>query len=79
MHPQASEKRIACNDFFEALEACHAIAWKRYTGWCNQDKNALNRCLHGESLKNSARNREDAKVRKAKAEKAKQDLADALS
>ncbi|KAH7889785.1 hypothetical protein F5I97DRAFT_1847286 [Phlebopus sp. FC_14] len=48
MHPQLSDKRIACREFMQALDACHANNWKRLTGGCNQEKLALNKCLRKE-------------------------------
>jgi COX assembly protein 2 len=70
MHPQLSDKKLVCQDFIKALEACHSDGWSRYTGACNRLKDELNSCLHSESLKRSAANREAAKARKAKAQQA---------
>ncbi|KAI0029646.1 hypothetical protein K488DRAFT_88538 [Vararia minispora EC-137] len=70
MHPQASEKRLACKEFFEALEACHENGLRKYWGGCNQYKWDLNRCLHGESTKRAAQNRVEAKARRERADKA---------
>ncbi|KAI0312737.1 hypothetical protein OF83DRAFT_1066716 [Amylostereum chailletii] len=74
MHPQSSEKRIACRDFFDALEACHASPWKKFTGGCNEIKRDLNGCLHGETMARSARNREDAKLRRERMNQAVREL-----
>ncbi|KAI0262898.1 hypothetical protein BC834DRAFT_971712 [Gloeopeniophorella convolvens] len=74
MHPQASEKRLACKDFFEALERCHADIWSKWTGGCNEIKRELNKCLHSESVSRAARNRENAKVRNARTEQALREL-----
>ncbi|OCH95651.1 UPF0287-domain-containing protein [Obba rivulosa] len=69
MHPQlTSDKRIACKDLIEALEACHAQGWSRFTGACNQTKHDLNMCLRKERIERTARNREGAKVRRQKVE-----------
>ena len=38
----------ACREFFQALEACHANFWTKWTGGCNTAKNQLNSCLHKE-------------------------------
>lgn len=43
-----SDDCVVCKDFIQALEACHATGWKRFTGACNDTKNELNKCLHGE-------------------------------
>lgn len=74
MHPQASERRIACREFFQALEACHANFWTKWTGGCNTAKNQLNSCLHKETMVRASKNREDAKVRQAKKEQAWKEL-----
>ena len=39
---------LACREFFDALELCHADVWAKWTGGCNQAKRELNKCLHGE-------------------------------
>ena len=36
---------MVCKGFFQALEACHADNWRKWTGGCNNDKNELNMCL----------------------------------
>ncbi|KAF9264892.1 hypothetical protein L218DRAFT_862396, partial [Marasmius fiardii PR-910] len=59
-----------CKDFIQALEQCHLSTWKKFTGGCNRYKDEMNRCLHAESVERSARNREMAKIRHAKHEKA---------
>ncbi|KAI0060881.1 hypothetical protein BV25DRAFT_1806730, partial [Artomyces pyxidatus] len=64
----------ACAEFLQALEVCHANAWLKWTGGCNTAKLNLNKCLHGESVARASRNRDDAKVRREKREKALQDL-----
>ncbi|KAF8497063.1 hypothetical protein F5888DRAFT_1923743 [Russula emetica] len=74
MHPQSSDKKIACREFFDALELCHANVWAKWTGGCNEAKRKLNKCLHKESVARAARNREDAKMRNARREKALQEL-----
>ncbi|KAL4251672.1 COX assembly mitochondrial protein [Abortiporus biennis] len=75
MHPQlSSEKRIACKEFIEALEACHASTWAKWTGGCNQAKLDLNSCLHQHRADNAAKNREAAKKRRDKTNQAWKDL-----
>ncbi|ESK85895.1 cytochrome c oxidase biogenesis protein cmc1-like protein [Moniliophthora roreri MCA 2997] len=74
MHPQLSDKRIVCKDFIQALEQCHLSTWKKFTGGCNKYKDEMNRCLHAESMKRSAANRENSKIRQAKREKAIQEF-----
>ncbi|KAI0303398.1 hypothetical protein B0F90DRAFT_1935311 [Multifurca ochricompacta] len=75
MHPQSSEKRIACRDFFDALERCHNIGFRfKWLGGCNQAKRELNKCLHDDSVARSARNRENAKLRNERREKALREL-----
>ncbi|KAI0253966.1 hypothetical protein BJV78DRAFT_1190664 [Lactifluus subvellereus] len=74
MHPQSSEKRTACREFFDALELCHANVWAKWTGGCNQAKRELNKCLHHESVARAARNREEAKLRNTRREKALREL-----
>ncbi|KAN0105451.1 hypothetical protein V8E52_011045 [Russula decolorans] len=74
MHPQSSDRKIACREFFDALQLCHANVWTKWTGGCNQAKRELNKCLHKESVARAARNREDAKMRNARREKALQEL-----
>ncbi|KAF5376553.1 hypothetical protein D9757_008297 [Collybiopsis confluens] len=73
MHPQLDDKRLAssvCKDFIQALELCHLSNWARLTGGCNKYKNAMNACLHKESLARSAQNREGAKERQVKRDEA---------
>ncbi|KDQ59476.1 hypothetical protein JAAARDRAFT_174815 [Jaapia argillacea MUCL 33604] len=74
MHPQSSDKRVVCREFFQALETCHGSPWLKFTGGCNTIKIQLNKCLHGESVKRASRNRVEAKVRREKSEKAWKDL-----
>ena len=44
------KKTVACRDFFNALELCHANVWAKWTGGCNQAKRDLNKCLHKEAI-----------------------------
>ncbi|KAF8270349.1 hypothetical protein EI94DRAFT_1680756 [Lactarius quietus] len=74
MHPQSSEKSIACREFFDALQLCHADIWAKWTGGCNSVKRELNKCLHNESVARAAKNREGAKLRNARREKALREL-----
>ncbi|KAF9533403.1 hypothetical protein CPB83DRAFT_845209 [Crepidotus variabilis] len=71
MHSQLSDKkRLQCQEFIEALEQCHAQGWAKFIGSCNLQKDGLNRCLRDERLARSAQNREQAKERNAKTDKA---------
>ncbi|KAJ3801375.1 hypothetical protein F5050DRAFT_1574724 [Lentinula boryana] len=70
MHPQLSDKKLVCKDFIQALEDCHLSSWARLTGGCNKYKDAMNVCLHGESVARSARNRANAKERRVRREEA---------
>ncbi|KAI0693714.1 hypothetical protein BC835DRAFT_1275531, partial [Cytidiella melzeri] len=64
----------ACKDFIDALEACHADSWLKFTGGCNNTKIELNRCLHAQSVKQAAENREKAKIRRDRTEQAWQQI-----
>ncbi|KIY69579.1 UPF0287-domain-containing protein [Cylindrobasidium torrendii FP15055 ss-10] len=71
MHPQLStpDKRLVCKDFIKALEDCHTSHWSaKFLGKCNQQKNTLNECLHGESVKRRKLNNTSAKESQAKQE-----------
>ncbi len=46
--PSSYPSSIACREFFDALELCHANVWAKWTGGCNQVKRELNKCLHNE-------------------------------
>ncbi|KAF9643000.1 UPF0287-domain-containing protein [Thelephora ganbajun] len=74
MHPQESERFVVCKEFFQALEACHADNWRKWTGGCNNVKTELNMCLRKVRLEASARNREHAKERRKKIENAWKEL-----
>ncbi|OJT14123.1 hypothetical protein TRAPUB_9234 [Trametes pubescens] len=65
---------IVCLDFIQALDACHANGWSRWTGACNQAKHDLNMCLRKERIDRTTKNREDAKSRRVKTEQAWKDL-----
>lgn len=39
------QRPVVCKEFFQALEACHADKWRKWTGGCNNDKQELNMCL----------------------------------
>jgi len=43
--PSLTPKLVVCKEFFQALEACHADNWRKWTGGCNNDKTELNMCL----------------------------------
>ncbi|KAA1471238.1 hypothetical protein DENSPDRAFT_775722, partial [Dentipellis sp. KUC8613] len=64
----------ACQELFDALNQCHDNLFLKWTGGCNQIKLDLNHCLHSESVARSSRNREDAKLRRARREQALKDL-----
>ncbi|PCH38357.1 UPF0287-domain-containing protein [Wolfiporia cocos MD-104 SS10] len=72
MHEQVytASKRLACQDFIDALDACHANPWAKWTGGCNAAKHELNMCLRKERVERTAKNREKAKERRAKIEQA---------
>ncbi|KAI9064183.1 UPF0287-domain-containing protein [Trametes sanguinea] len=76
MHPQLTEKKLVCREFIQALEACHASGWNRWTGACNQAKHDLNMCLRKERIDRTTENREKAKVRRQKTEQAWKELHD---
>ncbi|KAI0781169.1 hypothetical protein BD413DRAFT_503228 [Trametes elegans] len=65
---------IVCRDFIQALEACHANGWSRWTGACNQAKHELNMCLRKERIDRTTKNREEAKTRREKTEQALREL-----
>ncbi|KAI0340633.1 hypothetical protein BDW22DRAFT_1334238 [Trametopsis cervina] len=64
----------ACKEFIEALEVCHADSWAKFTGGCNSTKIQLNKCLHAQSMKQAAANREKAKITREKTEQAWQQI-----
>ncbi|OBZ75849.1 COX assembly mitochondrial protein 1 [Grifola frondosa] len=66
MHPQLSDKKLVCMEFIQALEACHADPWSKWTGGCNGVKTDLNMCLRKERVGRSDKNRESAKLRREK-------------
>ena len=47
-HETYKKNTVACREFFDALELCHANVWAKWTGGCNQAKRELNKCLHKE-------------------------------
>ncbi|KAF2099642.1 UPF0287-domain-containing protein [Rhizodiscina lignyota] len=72
MHPHLHTKdNKGCDEVMQALEECHARGFLyRCTGGCNNAKLAVNMCLRGERLERTRKNREEAKVKRAKAEAA---------
>ncbi|KAI0736860.1 hypothetical protein C8Q72DRAFT_28040 [Fomitopsis betulina] len=76
MHPQleTDNKRLVCKDFIQALDACHANNWAKWTGGCNRAKNDLNMCLRKERVDRTTQNREEAKRRRQKTEQAWKDI-----
>ncbi|WOO83854.1 COX assembly mitochondrial protein 2 [Vanrija pseudolonga] len=62
-----TDRANACSEFIKALHACHdKSAWSRFTGMCNDEKDALNLCLRKERIDRTTRNREAAKDRTRK-------------
>ncbi|KAH8117432.1 hypothetical protein DFH11DRAFT_1505082 [Phellopilus nigrolimitatus] len=59
-----------CKEFIDALEQCHSSFWSKYFGGCNSIKHDLNMCLRKERVDRAVRNREDAKVRAERRQKA---------
>ncbi|KAI4293740.1 hypothetical protein EV122DRAFT_281426 [Schizophyllum commune] len=75
MHPQLSgQKRIDCKELVEALEACEADPYSKWTDKCSNIENLLNKCLIAARNNRSAQNREESKRKKAEFEKAKKDF-----
>ena len=55
----------------QALDECHARGFLyRAFGNCNNAKHAVNMCLRAERLERTRKNREEAKIRRAKTEAA---------
>ncbi|KAI0721539.1 UPF0287-domain-containing protein [Cerioporus squamosus] len=67
---------IVCREFIQALDACHADGWSRWTGACNQAKHDLNMCLRKERVDRTTKNREEAKAKREKIEQAWKELHD---
>ncbi|KHJ31053.1 putative cytochrome c oxidase biogenesis protein cmc1-like protein [Erysiphe necator] len=68
MHPHLHTKHNgACEELMNALDECHAkgFLWK-VVGMCNDDKNALNRCLREQRNLRTKANREAAKIKNKK-------------
>ncbi|TBU32238.1 UPF0287-domain-containing protein [Dichomitus squalens] len=86
MHPQLTEKKLGshspahsryltlCLEFIQALDACHADGWSRWTGGCNQAKQDLNMCLRKERVDRTTKNREQAKAKRERIEYAWKEL-----
>ncbi|PPQ64641.1 hypothetical protein CVT26_002731 [Gymnopilus dilepis] len=70
MHAQLSDKKLVCKEFIQALEECHAGGWTRFVGACNKQKDELNQCLRSERIARTAKNREEAKERRLKTDRA---------
>ncbi|KZV85531.1 UPF0287-domain-containing protein [Exidia glandulosa HHB12029] len=69
MHPLLTDtRREVCKEFVEALEACHASPFKKYTGQCNGIKHELNMCLRHLRVETAEKNRAEARLRKQKFE-----------
>ncbi|KAL6309104.1 hypothetical protein BKA93DRAFT_724473, partial [Sparassis latifolia] len=63
-----------CQEFIQALEACHADTWSRWTGGCNDAKLKLNMCLRKERIDRTAINRDVARQRRERTELAWADI-----
>lgn len=74
MHVHLSDRKIVCQEFIQALEACHANSWAKWTGGCNGVKNDLNMCLRKERIDRTAKNREGAIQRRQRTEQAWKEL-----
>ena len=46
--PLSYPSSVACKEFFDALQLCHANIWAKWTGGCNSVKLELNKCLHND-------------------------------
>ncbi|RYP78815.1 hypothetical protein DL770_006824 [Monosporascus sp. CRB-9-2] len=72
MHPHLHTKdNIACEELMTALEECHArgFLWKAL-GMCSGTKDQVTLCLRAERLKRTARNREIARAKREKVQRA---------
>ncbi|EJU00805.1 UPF0287-domain-containing protein [Dacryopinax primogenitus] len=77
MHPHLAtpERQLVCGDFIQALERCHASGWWfRYTGGCNEEKDALRMCLRQERIDRTQKNLENARLRRASSQQAWQEM-----
>mmetsp|Transcript_7587 Transcript_7587/g.9924 ORF Transcript_7587/g.9924 Transcript_7587/m.9924 type:complete len:105 (+) Transcript_7587:100-414(+) len=48
MHPPLDRPHPDCQDVINALKACHAHTWKKFTGGCNNAKTELDHCFKAE-------------------------------
>lgn len=61
---------LACLDFINALDKCHQKEYyKRIFGLCNNEKDALNKCLKEASLNNKKRAVIESRIKRADVEK----------
>lgn len=61
---------LACLDFINALDKCHQKEYyKRLFGLCNNEKDALNKCLKEASLNNKKRAVKESRGKRADLEK----------
>ncbi|CAI4056072.1 hypothetical protein SUVZ_02G0580 [Saccharomyces uvarum] len=67
MHPQLEAERFhSCLDFINALDKCHQKEYyKRLFGLCNNEKDALNKCLKEASLNNKKRAVKESRGKRA--------------
>ncbi|KAF2237085.1 UPF0287-domain-containing protein [Viridothelium virens] len=76
MHPHLHTKdNKGCEEVMAALDECHArgFLWKSI-GMCNDAKRQVNLCLRAERLERTAKNREEARVRRDRINRAWQEL-----
>ncbi|KAI9720007.1 MAG: hypothetical protein M1812_003133 [Candelaria pacifica] len=68
MHPHLHTKdNKGCEEVMAILDECHARGFLyKAVGMCNGAKNNVNMCLRAERLERTAKNREAAKVERAK-------------
>ncbi|KAI9680040.1 MAG: hypothetical protein M1817_005056 [Caeruleum heppii] len=68
MHPHLHTKdNQGCEEVMQLLDECHARGFLyKAVGMCNQAKHDVNMCLRTERLERTRRNREKARVERAK-------------
>ncbi|KAH3902612.1 Cmc2p SCDLUD_000192 [Saccharomycodes ludwigii] len=79
MHPQLeSERFTSCYDLIQALDKCHQSEfYKRAFGLCNNEKEALSKCLHEARVEGTKsyikKRREEKKIIEAKWKKVEEE------
>ena len=69
MHPQLVIGEHPCDEQMIALFECHdASPWNRYIGACNDQKNALDRCLRANKKEKVKASVKDAREKRKKYE-----------